>query len=85
MKLETRVGIFFTAGIAVIGFLIFRSEKLEFVGKSDQAAIYTYFDQVAGLNQQSAVRVAGVKVGEVRSIVLDGAKAKVLLLSLIHI
>ena len=79
MKLETRVGMFFTAGIAVIGFLIFRTEKLEFVGKSDQAAVYTYFDQVAGLNQQSAVRVAGVKVGEVRSIVLDGSKAKVLL------
>jgi phospholipid/cholesterol/gamma-HCH transport system substrate-binding protein len=79
MKLETRVGMFFTAGIAVIGYLIFRTEKLEFVGKSDQAAVYTYFDQVAGLNQQSAVRVAGVKVGEVRSIALDGAKAKVLL------
>ena len=79
MKLETRVGMFFIAGIAVIGYLIFRSEKLEFVGKSDQTAVYTYFDQVAGLNQQSAVRVAGVKVGEVRSIVLDGAKAKVLL------
>ena len=79
MKLETRVGMFFTAGIAVIAFLIFRAEKLDFVGKSDHNERVTYFDQVAGLNQQSAVRVAGVKVGEVRRIVLDGARAKVVI------
>ncbi|MEI6472176.1 MAG: MlaD family protein [Holophagaceae bacterium] len=79
MKLETRVGMFFTAGIAVIAFLIFRAEKLDFVGKSDHNERITYFDQVAGLNQQSAVRVAGVKVGEVRRIVLDGARAKVVI------
>ncbi|MBK9796118.1 MAG: MCE family protein [Holophagaceae bacterium] len=79
MKLETRVGMFFTAGIAVIGFLIFRTEKLELGGRSNQAERFTFFDQVAGLNQQSAVRVAGVKVGEVRRILLEGGKAKVLL------
>ena len=79
MKLETRVGIFFTAAIAVIALLIFRAEKLDIIGKSDQAERVTYFDQVAGLNQQSAVRVAGVKVGEVKRILLDGSRAKVVL------
>ena len=79
MKIETRVGLFFTAGIAVIGFLIFRTEKLDFGGKSNQSERFTYFAQVAGLNQQSAVRVAGVKVGEVHRILLEGGKAKVLL------
>ena len=77
MKLETRVGIFFTASIAVVGFLIFRTEKLGLGGNSSQTERLTFFDQVAGLNQQSAIRVAGVKVGEVGRITLDGGRAKV--------
>jgi len=77
MKLETRVGMFFTAGIAIIGFLIFRTEKLEFGGKASQTDRYTIFDQVAGLTPQSKVLVAGVKVGEVRRILLENGKARV--------
>ncbi|MDE3034281.1 MAG: MCE family protein, partial [Acidobacteriota bacterium] len=65
MKLETRIGIFFTAAVAVVGLLIFRTEKLELGGKKDSVTRFTYFDQVAGLNPQSKIRVAGVPVGEV--------------------
>lgn len=79
MKLETRVGIFFTAAVTVVGFLIFRTEKLELGGKGDKSERFTIFDQVAGLNPQSKVRIAGVAVGDVRQIALVGGKAKVTL------
>jgi len=79
MKLETKVGAFFIASIGVIGMLILRMEKLELFGGKSQNHLATEFDQVAGLNLQSAIRVAGVKVGAVTGIELDGKKAKVIL------
>jgi phospholipid/cholesterol/gamma-HCH transport system substrate-binding protein len=64
MKLETKVGAFFVGAVAITGFLILRMEKLEIFGKSNQGNEFVAeFDQVAGLNPNSPVRVAGVKVG----------------------
>jgi phospholipid/cholesterol/gamma-HCH transport system substrate-binding protein len=79
MKLETKVGLFFTGAVVLTGVLIFRTEKLEFGGKRNQTERFTYFDQVAGLNIQSAIRIAGVKVGDVRTIALENGKARVVL------
>ena len=79
MKLETKVGLFFTGAITLFAVLIFRAEKLEVGGKRNQSERFSYFDQVAGLNLQSAVRIAGVKVGDVRTITLEGGKARVVL------
>jgi len=76
MKLETKVGLFFTGAIVLMAVLIFRTEKLELGGKRNQSERFTYFDQVAGLNVQSKVLVAGVKVGEVRTITLENGKAR---------
>ncbi len=79
MKLETKVGLFFTGAIVLVGVLIFRTEKLEVGGKRNQTERFTYFDQVAGLSIQSAIRIAGVKVGDVRTISLENGKARVVL------
>ncbi|WP_257304001.1 MlaD family protein [Geothrix campi] len=77
MKPETKVGLFFTGAILLLAVLVFRSEKLEIGGKKNQSEKFTYFDSVAGLNVQSAVRIAGVKVGDVRTITLENGKARV--------
>lgn len=79
MKLETKVGLFFTGTIALVAVLIFRTEKLEFGGKRNQSEHCTYFDTVAGLPPQGAVRIAGVKVGDVRAITLESGRAKVVI------
>ncbi|MBI4913002.1 MAG: MCE family protein [Acidobacteria bacterium] len=79
MKLETKVGAFFILTIVVIGVLVLRVEKLELGSNKGAVELHTYFDQVAGLAVQSAIRVAGVKVGEVRKIDLEGRRAKVTL------
>lgn len=78
MKLEAKVGAFFVGTVAVAATLILRMEKLELFGKNGSGQEFTTrFDQVAGLNPNSAVRVAGVKVGEVKRILLDGGQAVV--------
>jgi phospholipid/cholesterol/gamma-HCH transport system substrate-binding protein len=79
MKLETKVGAFFAGSIAVIGILIFSVEKIQLGGNGGQPEFEAFFGQVAGLNPQSQVRVAGVKVGLVRKITLEKGKAKVVL------
>ena len=71
MKLETKVGAFFIASIVVIGILILRVEKLDFSSSKGDQELFTYFGQVAGLAQQSAIRVAGVKVGAVTAVNVD--------------
>jgi phospholipid/cholesterol/gamma-HCH transport system substrate-binding protein len=79
MKLETKVGLFFTGAIVVLGVLIFRAEKLEIGGKRNQSERFTIFDSVAGLAPQSKIRIAGVEVGDVRTITLENGKARVVL------
>jgi phospholipid/cholesterol/gamma-HCH transport system substrate-binding protein len=77
MRLETKVGLFFTGAIVLVAVLIFRTEKLELGGKRNQAERFTYFDTVAGLSPQSKVLVAGVPVGTVHTIALENGKARV--------
>lgn len=79
MKLETKVGAFFILAVGIMGTLILRMEKMDLFNGHSQNKLVTEFDQVAGLNLQSAIRVAGVKVGAVTNIELDGKRAKVTL------
>jgi len=79
MKLETKVGAFFILAVGVLGILILRMEKLDLFSGHAENKLATEFDQVAGLNLQSAIRVAGVKVGAVTAITLDGKRARVVL------
>ncbi|MDE3246673.1 MAG: MCE family protein, partial [Acidobacteriota bacterium] len=79
MKIETKVGLFFVGTLVVLGILIFNTGKFTFGGDGDSEHYMAYFDQVAGLAVQAPVRVAGVKVGEVKTITLDHGRAKVAL------
>ncbi len=77
MKIETKVGAFFIATLAVLGVLVFNTGKLHLGNDKASGHYLTFFDQVAGLSVQAPVRVAGVKVGEVRVIELDHGRARV--------
>lgn len=79
MKLETKVGAFFLAAIAILGVLILRTEKLELFGKKNGRRYAMEFRQVAGLSPQSKVRVAGVSVGTVQEILLEQGRARVVI------
>ena len=79
MKLETKVGAFFIGTCVLVAFLAMKMEKLQLGGNSGAREGFTYFGDVAGLNAQAPVRVAGVKVGEVKRIALDHGRARVIL------
>ena len=65
------------ATLAVVAVLILRMEKLDLGGTRNGRMFHSYFSQVTGLAQQGAVRIAGVKIGEVRQIQLENGQAKV--------
>ncbi len=65
--------------LGILGFFILRIEDIK-LGQGETKKVTAIFDSVAGLDNKSAVRVAGVRVGKVTSIKLrpDG-KAQVTL------
>jgi len=69
---ETLVGIFMILGILSLGFLALKVSGL--TGYTNKANYYTVtaeFDNVGGLKVRAPIMIAGVSVGEVRSIVLN--------------
>lgn len=69
------IGIVGLLVLALAGFGAYRADSLPFVGGG---TTYTAdFTESAGLGDGDEVRIAGVKVGEVTGVSLDGAKVKV--------
>ncbi|MEM1201649.1 MAG: MlaD family protein [Acidobacteriota bacterium] len=76
MPQTLKVGLFVSLCLAVLGFLIFRVEDWNPLGGESQS-LEVVFDSVAGLNDKAPVRVAGVRVGQVDGIGLEGRRARV--------
>ncbi len=79
MKSLVKVGIFSTIALIVLAVLIWKIEDLNPFGVKGQR-LAALFHSAAGLDDKAAVRVAGVRVGKVDGIGLEGQKAKVSLL-----
>ena len=79
MSQAIKVGIFGIVCLAILGVLIWKVEDLRF-GADRGQRLHALFDQVAGLDDKAAVRVAGVRVGRVDGIGLHGRRARVSLL-----
>lgn len=79
MSQALKVGIFMTICLLVLGWLVLRIEDLNLWGGAGQR-VDAVFDSVAGLDDKAAVRVAGVRVGRVDGIRLEGRRARVTLL-----
>lgn len=78
MSQAVKVGIFMAVCLVALAVLIFKVEDIRlFAG--DGQSIEARFDSVAGLDAQAAVRVAGVRVGQVEAIELEGRAARVTL------
>jgi len=76
-KLELIVGVFVLAGIAALTYLAVKLGKLEVIGGGNNAEIQAEFDSVAGLKAGATVEIAGVQVGQVKRIGLNGDRALV--------
>jgi len=75
---ETKVGIFVFLGIIVLAFMTVTVGKFH-LAKEAGYRVYVLFDSAAGVAPNSPVRIAGVHVGTVERISLEGGKAKVAL------
>src|SRR3954464_117799 len=76
MKSVIKVGIFATIALVVLGLLIWKIEDFNFFQKKGQH-IDAVFGTVAGLDDKASVRVAGVKVGHVDGVGLQGSQARI--------
>lgn len=69
-SIEAAVGIFVIIGIVCVGYLTIRLGKMGWFG-DDAYPVYGRFQSVSGLKPGADVEMAGVRIGQVDSIVLD--------------
>ena len=65
------VGLFVFAGLCAIGYLSVALGGVSY-GGPEQMTLFASFDEIGGLAPRSQVVIGGVKVGQVKSIALDG-------------
>jgi phospholipid/cholesterol/gamma-HCH transport system substrate-binding protein len=80
---ETKVGIFVLLGIILLTYFTVRVGRIAVREEGYRA--YSYVESAAGLDKNSPVRIAGVEVGKVEAIKLEGLKAKVSMLLPFHV
>ena len=78
MSSTAKLGAFMLAALVIIGFLILRIERIP-LGGGKRSEARAEFASVAGLDAKSPVRIAGVRVGIVSGVALDGNRAVVTL------
>ncbi|MEN9773399.1 MAG: outer rane lipid asymmetry maintenance protein MlaD [Pseudomonadota bacterium] len=70
---DVLVGLFVLLGFAALLFLALRAGNMSSsVGLNDTYSVVARFDNIGGLKPRAAVRSAGVVVGRVASVTLDG-------------
>ena len=74
-----KVGFFMTVSLVVLGYMILKAEDIQLFSEEGQR-YEAEFEDVAGLDDKSTVRMAGVRVGRVDGIRLEGHRAVVTLL-----
>jgi len=70
--METMVGLFVLLGMGGLLFLALKAANLGSLGSGDTYSVQARFDNIGGLKPRAPVRAAGVTVGRVKSIALDG-------------
>ncbi|HEY4592332.1 MAG TPA: MlaD family protein, partial [Thermoanaerobaculia bacterium] len=76
MKSLVKVGIFASICLVVLAILIWKVEDLNPFGVKGQR-LNAVFDSIAGLDDKASVRIAGVRVGQVDAVGLQGTRARV--------
>lgn len=70
--IETLVGLFVLLGMAGLVFLSLKAANLASFGQRDSYTVMARFDNIGALKPRAPVRSAGVNVGRVTSVYLDG-------------
>jgi len=78
LSIEAKVGVFVVAGILVLAYMSMKVGKFKY-GPDQGYTVHAYFDSAEGLVKGVPVQVAGVDVGRVKDIALEGGRAKITL------
>ena len=76
---EAKVGAFVLLGIALLAYMTIRLGSFRF-GEPEGYRVWAVFDNATGLKKQAAVEMAGIQIGTVDRIELDGGRARVTML-----
>jgi phospholipid/cholesterol/gamma-HCH transport system substrate-binding protein len=76
--IELMVGLFIIAGMFCLGYLSIKLGRMEVLGGKGYD-VYAFFSNGGGLKNGSAVMIAGVDIGRVKSISLENYQAKVVM------
>ena len=79
MSPTARVGAFMLAALVILGVFIVKIEEIPIATEGRRVRVQATFPSVAGLDEKSPVRIAGVRVGLVERIRLDRNRAAVTL------
>lgn len=77
-NIELTVGLFMIVGLLCLAYLSIRLGKMEVLG-GDGYDVYALFSNTGGLKNGASVMIAGVEVGNVKSITLQDYQARVVL------
>lgn len=75
MSAAAKIGLFALAGLIILGFFILRIENLSLGEAGERTTVEARFASAAGVDRKAPVRIAGVRVGQVEHIRLDGREA----------
>jgi len=78
LDIELAVGLFLIVGIICLGYLSIKLGKMEIFG-GEGYNVQAVFSDSGGLRTGSAVEIAGVEVGRVKSVVLEDYQAKIMI------
>jgi phospholipid/cholesterol/gamma-HCH transport system substrate-binding protein len=73
---ELKVGTFALVVMAVVAFMTFQVKGFNWL-KREGYTVYVYFNNIAGLDRKTKVRIAGVDSGVIEKITLEGNRAKI--------
>ena len=79
MKREVKIGLFLGTALGIMAVFIFIVGDMSTLLKKPGYPLNIYFDSAAGLEKNTVVRMAGVKIGYVKDIRLKGRQAEVIL------
>ena len=77
MNTERKVGLFFLIALIVIAFLIMKTGQFQFFQKGEVYTVEATLNSATGLDKDSDIRLAGVKIGKVLKVGLKDGKAVV--------
>jgi len=79
MTPAAKIGLFMLMGLVILGVFILKIEDIPVGERGSRVIVEARFPSAAGIDRKAAVRIAGVRVGKVEEIRLDGAEALLIL------